>query len=124
MPYYKDGTPVEIGDVCKGVGYNVKSDDGELKEIVGTVVGIVPGSVSCNIQVAHVVLSLVASAVYPDHRFFAPIGVTGCGPEGGGDDTPKCVAGVSLEYGQCDHFELLHRAASKPAIAAAAGETS
>jgi hypothetical protein len=109
MPHYKDGTGAKVGDVVKGIGYNVKDENGQLKEIIGTVVGITPGSMSCNIQVAHIVTRQVDAdfaswqAMYD---FFEQKGVTGCGAEGG-TDNKWVVAKVCLEYGQCDHFEKI-----------------
>jgi hypothetical protein len=40
MPHYVDGTPAQIGDIAQGKGYNIKDENGDLKEIVGLVVGI------------------------------------------------------------------------------------
>lgn len=98
MPHYKDGTEAKIGDVVRGKGYNVEA------VIIGTVVGITPGSASCNIQVAHVVTKEFDGA-YPDHNLFVQKCVIGCGADGGKAGTPKVGAGVNLEYGQCDAFE-------------------
>ncbi len=111
--HYKDGTEAKLRDVVKGTGYNLKDKDGKPAVFVGTVVGLTPGSQSCNIQVAHVVSkNLEASAdraeFYALHEFFSEKGVTGCGGAGGGDRT-RVMARVSLEYGQCDAFELVHR---------------
>jgi hypothetical protein len=110
MPHYKGGAEAKIGDVVKGKGYNVKDADGQLKEIVGTVVGITPDSMSCNIQVAHVVYQ-EAPAEYAAwanmYAYFSEKGVTGCGPQGGTHGTPKVMARVSLEYGECRHFEKI-----------------
>jgi hypothetical protein len=46
--HYKDGTPAKIGDLVRGIGYNVKH------EIQGIVVGLKQAD-SCNITIAHVV---------------------------------------------------------------------
>jgi hypothetical protein len=106
LPHYRDGTPATVGDVVRGRGYNVKDEKGSPAEFTGTVVGITPGSQSCNIQVAHVVTKkLPAGWVYPDHRMFHQACVIGCGSEGGKDGTEKVCATVSLEYGQADQFE-------------------
>jgi hypothetical protein len=97
--HYKDGTEAKIGDIVKGRGYNVQ------REIVGTVVGLTPGSASCNIQVAHVLtVAFEGAALIPNHRLYVRTGVIGCGANGGarGD---AIGAYVDLEYGQCDAFE-------------------
>lgn len=109
MPHYRDGTEVKLGDIAKGKGYNVKNDAGELKEIVGAVVGITPDSKSCNIQIAHVVTHEMPDAAPPDYRFYTQTCVIGCGANGGASGTPKVAATARLEYGQCDAFELVHR---------------
>jgi hypothetical protein len=133
MPHYADGTPAMVGDVVKGKGYNVCDAGGQLKEFVGTVIGIVSGSQSCNVQVAHVVTKEVDNqfaAWSQAYDFFAEKGVTGCGLDGGRDNI-RIMARVSLEYGQCDHFTLLHRPQSvqeeaevKDALAQAHKETA
>ncbi len=56
MPHYKDGSPAAVGDLVKGIGYNVKDKDGKLATIVGTVVGIVPNADACNVRIAHVLV--------------------------------------------------------------------
>lgn len=106
--HYKDGTPAFIGDVVRGCGYNLKDDSGSLREFVGTVVGLIPGSKSCNIQniqVAHVVITAVDSN-FASRGFlydnFAQKYVVGCGA-----DKNKILARTDLEYGQCDTFELV-----------------
>ena len=38
MPHYKDGSSAAVGDVVKGKGYNLKDEQGELREIVGVIV--------------------------------------------------------------------------------------
>ena len=105
--HYKDGTPAQVHDVVRGKGYNVKGPDGQLAEITGTVVGLSPGTESCNIQIARVVTLPLAGL--PDYRFFKlqENVIMGCGPEGG--NNVKLAARLDIEYGQCDHFELLHR---------------
>jgi hypothetical protein len=108
MPHYKDGTEAKIGDVVRGKGYNVKDKDQNLREFVGTVVGITPGSTACNIQVAHVVVSPLPFGVsYSPHRVFQLSGVIGCGAEGGAEGSVRVGAVLELEYGQTDHFEKI-----------------
>ena len=107
MPHYRDGTPTQVGDVVKGTGYNLKNPDGTKREFVGQVVGVVPGSEACNIQVAYI--ETAPLTVAPPGYFFkqAENTVIGCGAEGGGGKAPKILARVGLEYGQCDAFEKI-----------------
>jgi hypothetical protein len=111
MPHYADGTEARCGDVVKGKGYNLKDADGNLREFVGTVVGITPGSASCNVQVAHVVTGESTEeqliAVGKLHQHYAQKCVIGCGPAGGKGGTPRVLATIGLEYGQCDQFEKI-----------------
>lgn len=100
--HYKDGTPAQIGDYVKGTGYNLKTQDGKLKVFVGRVVGLTPGSASCNIQVAHLqAIAFNTGAERPATSFFIPKGVVSQ------DGTFGVIA--DREYGQCDAFELVHR---------------
>ena len=45
MPHYKDGTEAKLMDIVKGKPYNTPH------EVVGVVVGITPGSDTCNCRV-------------------------------------------------------------------------
>ena len=92
MPHYKDGTPAKVGDIVVGKGYNQKDDSGELATIAAIVVGISPGSDSCNVSLlipngalGHFTTPRVDGAAYD--------GITG-----------HVISGV-FEYGQADHFE-------------------
>ena|SRR5689334_3619483 len=108
MPHYKDGTETKVGDVVRGKGYNLKDADGNLREFVGTVVGVTPGSASCNIQVAHIeARELPESIPLSDYVLseFLLKGVKGSGPNG--NSKPSMGGIVRLEYGQCDHFEKI-----------------
>lgn len=109
MTHYKDGRSAQVGDVVRGKGYNVKDKDGNLKEIIGVVVGVVPNSIACNIQVAYIV-SKEVELDYANwsnlYDFYAEKGVTGCGPYGGSGNT-RIMARVSLEYGECSAFEKI-----------------
>jgi hypothetical protein len=111
MPHYRDGTPAKVGDVVKGKGYNLKDKDGNLREFIGTVVGVVPSSNACNIQVAYIKTVTISTedmnALTRCYAAFERKGVLGCGPGGGSDGTDRTVAVVDLEYGQCDHFEKI-----------------
>lgn len=46
MPHYKDGTPAEIGDLCKGPSSQAGG------EIHGKIVSIQEAATSCNMRVA------------------------------------------------------------------------
>lgn len=109
MPHYKDGTETKVGDVVRGTGYNVKDAAGNLREIVGTVVGVTPGSASCNIQVAYIETTEVPRSldVVNDWKKLDAWtkGVRGSGPNG--NSNPTICGMVHLEYGQCDHFEKI-----------------
>lgn len=108
MPHYADGTQAKVGDTVRGTGYNLKDADGKPRVFVGTVVGVTPGSTSCNIQVAHVVVTQVAEEDYVStvklHQHFAQKCVIGCGPDGGKSGTPRVLATAHIEYGECSQF--------------------
>jgi hypothetical protein len=97
--HYKDGTPAKVGDLVRGIGYNIKH------EIQGIVVGCV-ASDTCNIQVAHVQNdgpydgTLVFSGPTPDPA----------GPNENG--IPRTVPTltylrVAREYGEAKNFEKI-----------------
>lgn len=98
MPHYADGTPAKVGDVVKGKGYNLKGPDGQLREIVGNVVGIVPDSGSCNIRV------VVQNQSTVPFDLVKPAGTYEYVHEHG---QPKQLLSPELEYGQCDHFQKI-----------------
>ena len=93
MPHYKDGTEAKIGDVVKGRGYNVKH------EITGVLVGITPGSETCNVKVLTMTRTQhtnLAQVVWFNHEGkLEPI-----------ESYPLKVE-PTLEYGQADHFEKI-----------------
>src|SRR3972149_6934345 len=60
--HYKSGEEARLGDIVRGIGYNVK------REIEGIVVGLTPGADTCNLQVAH----LSPNAVYPGNMDKVP----------------------------------------------------
>lgn len=111
MPHYKDGTEAAVGDHVKGFGYNLKNPDGSPKLFAGVVVGLTPGSESCNIQVAHVACGPLPDHVPPSgpfYRVFQQAGVIGCGANGGKDAPAGRVgAWVEMEYGECKSFEKI-----------------
>jgi hypothetical protein len=90
MPHYADGTPANVGDVVKGKGYNAKDQQGNLKEIIGVVAHVMPGSTACNIQVMHDIRPLPEGAA--QHVTVNAFVIHGRLWE------------AKLEYGQCDHF--------------------
>lgn len=99
MPHYKDGSPAKVGDIVRGKGYNLKDEDGELREIIGTVVQVTPGASSCNVQVLVTELREPPANYQPDEpNAFMP-------------QNAYLLPGQNqyavhvLEYGQADHFE-------------------
>lgn len=78
--HYKDGTEAQIGDIARGKGYNL------LYPVQGVVVGLTPGSGSCDIHV----LALYGLAT--------PAGAV----------TNKYPA-MYEEHGTCADFELVYR---------------
>ena len=79
--HYKDGTEAKVGDIVKGKGYNIKH------EIIGKIIGITPGAKTCNCTIACV---CQFTPVYKNEH-----------------NQMHVVA--HIEYGQCDHFELVAR---------------
>lgn len=111
--HYKDGTEAKIGDIVKGTGYNVQNPDKTMKVIVGRVVGLTPGTKSCNIQVAHIVTAEISAEMQVEianqYRLLEIKGTTGGGLVQADNKQNRVIANVSLEYGQCDAFGLVHR---------------
>lgn len=103
--HYKDGTEAKVGDLVIGKGYNVKNEKGEPAVFVGTVIGLVPGALSCNIRVAHAI-AFEVTAGHPDYRVYAPRAGLKINNE------PECnpwAVEAGIEFGQTDQFELLCR---------------
>jgi len=105
MPHYKDGTPAYVGDLVKGTGYNVKGADGKPAVLVGRLLDVTSGASSCNIKLAHV---LVEPILPSQAHNVAP------GQLHAHNDGSLSKVRYDLEYGQADHFELLHRDEVKP----------
>jgi hypothetical protein len=108
MPHYKDGVLAAIGDVVKGPGY-LKSNDGESKEIVGTVIGIMSEEKTCNLQLACVIIKEVERdyAAWANlYDFFSGKGVIGLGLNGGKSKN-RVMTRVGLEYAQADNLEVI-----------------
>lgn len=97
MPHYADGTEAKVGDIVKGKGYNVKDESGALKEIVGTLIHVTPGSTSCNVKIAHAVAEkLPEDFKQPDYKY--------TGPKTGVTLTDGFAVTSNIEYGQANHF--------------------
>lgn len=116
MPHYKNGRTAWIGDVVRGIGYNVKDDKGNPAEVVGTVVGLEPSRDECNIQIAVAKVFPVkfGAACEGEHGEGAWLGPENQRPEIVGDgqksikgDGPKIGATLFVEYGACNTFELV-----------------
>ena len=79
MAHYKDGTPAALGDTVRGRGYNLPYD------VQGVVVGLTPGTGSCDIHLA------VLTAGKPAGTVTIP------------------MLTLTEEHGTCAQFELVHR---------------
>lgn len=96
MPHYKDGQVAVVGDLVKGVGYNIKDKHGNPRVIVGEVVGIEPMGAACNIRVATLAVSEVPLLVAPIAN-----GVHW------GEKGKKYALIPVVEYGETTAFELI-----------------
>jgi hypothetical protein len=105
MPHYKNGELAQVGDVVKGKGYNVKH------EIVGTVLTISQHSETCNLDIAHIIEKRIDPKM-------SPLAAAAEAASHGATLWGDAVLRVGVEYGQTDHFELVHR---EPEIARSAG---
>lgn len=112
MPHYRDGTPARAGDIVKGVPYNTGG-----REVVGVLTYFNPGASACNCRVAFVDEVPFTS----DTRQPGPYGVIGAlvSTMGEGTDLRRSLLTVKEDAGQCDAFDLIHRAPA-PALAEAA----
>ena len=94
--HYADGTEAKLGDVVVGKGYNIKDSAGHLKTISGVIHSLVPGADSCNCQV------LILQPVTQEHAASMYV-------HGHWRNTVLIGGKLYLqtvEYGQCDHFNL------------------
>lgn len=89
MAHYKNGAAAHIGDIARGRGYNLPYD------VQGVVVGLTPGSESCNIH-----LAVLRAAV--------PVGTM----PGTAMATPYPT--IYEEHGTCGEFELVHPSPTRP----------
>lgn len=105
MPHYKDGTPAKIGDTVKGKGYNLRITDGELRELVGTVVDVRPGTETCNLTVfVPEIIDLGENFQWPNTQIFAlREGLHTVLRADGHTVAVKCL----IEFGQTDAFEKI-----------------
>jgi hypothetical protein len=92
MPHYKDGTPVELGDIVKGTGYYVKH------EIIGVVLSVNPKTEQCNLSVAH--LEVIRGPEQVGEQLIAM-------PAYFGEERKTVFVKISTEYGQTDAFEKI-----------------
>lgn len=120
MPHYKDGTVAKVGDIVKGKGYNVKDEAGQLKELVGVVVGVELSS-SCNLRLAHNFqdISIASAAEKAAHGTLNSIMASMCHMTSSGELTDRKADAIAIynhggqamlfdvEYGQCDQFEKI-----------------
>ena len=89
--HYKDGTQAQLGDTVRGFGYNVKH------EIQGVVVGLTPGSDTCNIQIAYAKPAdeFHVGMVYRTHSHAV-------------DQPPtQTLVDLGIEYGEARAFTLI-----------------
>jgi hypothetical protein len=96
MPHYKNGELAQVGDLVKGRGYNVKH------EIVGKILSINQNSETCNLTVAHVIEQRLDPKM-------DPLLAARDGASQGATYWDGVILRVGVEYGQTDHFELVHR---------------
>lgn len=109
--HYKDGTEAFIGDIVKGIPYNTKGE-----AIVGELVQVTPDSASCNCIVAFMrtkpspVSILALDQATGNNRKMVDFIRR---PEGGivspDAKQEELLLLTDYDYGQCDHFELVHR---------------
>lgn len=125
--HYKDGTEAKVGDLVKGTCYNTKG------VIVGVMLGITPGSNSCNCRVGLLVTKGMGDLRIPYGRSPGSNGPEdqgspsvmevrthdgsfivhneGTARKDGGVLMPESslLVGHKVDYSQCDHLELVHR---------------
>lgn len=99
MPHYADGRPAKIGDRVRGKGYNLKDAQGNLREFEGIVVGVTPGSETCNIKIANL---RAGEGKYNDAE-----GVERSSFNSGAIHAGDSAVVIDVEYGQCDHFNKI-----------------
>lgn len=98
--HYKDGTEAQVGDYVKGVPYNT---GGEV--VVGRITHLTAGTDSCNLQLLYVEEQITDRYGW----FTAFYTATGVSQLGSYDPSPVRPFILKLDYGQCNHFELVHR---------------
>lgn len=122
MPHYQDGTPARVGDVVRGKGYNVRGPDGQLREIIATVLQVTPGSDHCNVQLAYLdVVELAADVRLPQCEHFEPKGLLHSDYHTDPKAPRHRLVRARLEYGEAGHFTLVHRSGDAPPAACRKG---
>lgn len=103
MPHYKDGTEAKPGDVVRGKGYNLKDENGELREFVGTLLHVTPDATACNVQVG--VVEVCAIGPFDPDNASHLLNLGRYEPLVALPD--NAYAKLRVEYGQADHFEKI-----------------
>lgn len=111
MPHYKDGTPVQVGDIAR---CTLEKSYNHPYPVQGVVAGFNPGSTSCNLQL---VVTKVTGQVNP-----ATMPTTGPAHFGHGqtaqlakyDGDILIGIGTTVEYGACHEYELVYRPTKHP----------
>ncbi len=93
MPHLRDGSPATIGDAVRGKPYNTKDENGNVKEVVGTILSITPNSESCNCVVGWV------EEVKPEMLYSGNFQIVF-----GGDGVKRFFA-IKTDYGETKAFE-------------------
>lgn len=92
MPHYKDGTEVQLGDVARGKPYNTDH------EVTGVVIGITPGSDTCNLRIAFARPSKVGPTIGGVAHAFSD-----------GMGAAPVLVDLERDFGETGDFELVHR---------------
>ena len=100
--HYKDGKAAKLGDLVRGKPYNT------AHEVVGTVIGLVPGVDSCNLRVAFV--EAVEPGATPPRMSLGVAAMWGGSGAGGASEPPRALYPCA-DYGETKAFELLARGA-------------
>lgn len=112
--HYKDGTEAKVGDLVKGTTYNTPK--GSIH--VGVLLGITPGSTSCNARMAMVTAHSLGDVRLPVGNSEGTPHIMGVsthdGPalvhrEGSGDASVTKLVGLKIDYTACGDLELVHR---------------
>jgi hypothetical protein len=99
---YLDGTPALHGDIIIGKGYNIDHD------IIGTVIGLVPGVGACDIRIAVAKVEMI-----PEGDNAVGYYRTGAMIHRNSLEEPLFTVWPEIEYGTCKDFTLIRRALKK-----------